>query len=333
MSAGQVESSFQWVFVLLAGAVFITFFFMLIRGCVQQGEERTQGLSLDASSLLLERTAWQPDGEVDLAISPSDVSCRSGVLTLSSPNGASPIDRAPAFLSPTLSGQLHAVVRRVEIRQQGVPPIPLGSALLGFDDQAYYLVATDATGGYPEFEALVPSASLRRVGSDALSDPIRLAAALPKTARTAIIVSDSGDGLVRNAAVSAIPDSVRVLGVSITEGSASFFSRAGGAMVAVRELPAEHPLLAIAAAVCGDPALYACSHAQLEDRALRLAALYEARALAIADNLEGSACEPMLRDAAGILNSSEDLAALLASGRDLSGVQFALVSKSCPVIA
>lgn len=326
MRRGQLESPFQWVFVILAGGAFLVFFFILLRGCTQQGEERIQGLSLQAASMRLQSAAWNPDSTTRLSIPESTASCPAGILTLHTDDSQVSLERTPAFLPPLLTGGISAFTRRVSLGSE----IPIGNVLYGLDDGTYYLVVVDSRGGYPLLENLEHE-NIIRVRLDDLDDPDLLAEEVPGGAKTVIIVTDENPGYIRNAAVGGMPEDVLVLGVAVTD-SVNFYRRSGAEMEAVSRLPLEHELLGLGAVISGEPMLYRCARGAFELRALRLAALYKDRAEDLSADISSASCAVTYERAVELLGT-DDLGQLFDKGEQLASFQNSLLQRSCPVIA
>lgn len=320
MRRGQLESAFQWIFVVLAGGAFLVFFFVLLRGCTQQGEERVQGLSLQAASEFLESQAWQEESTTRVTLPSASVYCPAGTVTLSTERAQAGLSGLPGFISPSIGGRSTVLTKPVRLHDE----LPIGNVIYVMDGSTYYLVIVDSRGGYGLLEE-TGAENIVRVPLDDIRDPDRLAARVPRSARTVILVTDKNAGYISNADVSGIDADTSVLGVHAAD-SASFYERRDGAMRPVARLPAVHELLALGAAVSGDPALYRCGHAHFTARAERLAQVYSERAAELAQ--EAPRCADLLLEAEQRLGGE-----LFSEGRRLASLQSSLLQRSCPVIA
>lgn len=328
---GQVESSFQWVFVLIGGAVFFGLFFVLIRACVDSGESRAQGISLALAASMLEEGAWQGTSSSSRAVQPAAVSCAGGSsIVLSSERQSATLDRAPVFLPAGIGGVLGIASAQVGI-QRGDAVMRLANVLYAHDEDTYYLVIPGEDGKRLD---LGPNA--RELGD--VGNPDEVARLVPGGARAAIIVSGGAIDLA-HVDVSGIPQAVRVTGVMLGEGQAAFYTRSGGRLVQGERLPYQAEELALGAAVTGDPGLYTCGKAGLAMRMRYVTVVHQTRAAAL-KGISGPNCGGLLSDAETMLREinaqatdDEYLTALFGNAYRLASLQSALRAASCPVIA
>ncbi len=336
---GQLESSFQWIFVLIAGGAFLFLTVVLFRSCTQHGEAAASGAVAGDLASQLESLAWQQETYANASAEGVRFSCVGDVLTVSSGDASSPIGEASVFLPPEMHGTLRMATRQLSLSAQGSPEIALGSALYGVDDGTYYLVLRDAGTDPVDLEGIFGlSANIVSLDAADVSDPAKLAARVPQTARAVVLVSPT-TAYVANAGISRLPPGAALRAVVISSGQAQFYDTQGDTMRAIARMPAEDPMLALGAAVSSSPDAYACARSRLIDRARRLTRIYELRAASLSREPSLSQCATALNDTSALLaqidakNGTDYLGAVLGAERTLSSMQSSLRSRSCPVIA
>jgi hypothetical protein len=102
---GQVEPSFQWIFVLIAGAVFLAIFLFAFKSCTQTGQERMQSHGVKSAALRISGDAWKPEFNDSVTMPQVSVSCPANATIILTPRAdgaqvSAPLDRVPAFLPP-----------------------------------------------------------------------------------------------------------------------------------------------------------------------------------------------------------------------------------------
>jgi hypothetical protein len=147
MNKGQLETSYQWIFVLLAGGAFLLMFGFGIRGCAQTGELAAQSGDLRYVARTLSLTAWQPNTYVNISFPETRVSCQGTIILSTADDNPvrQNLDGVPAFLSTELEGPTRIVTS--EILFSTTPKISTGTVLYGLDEDTTYIIVKSGTLG------------------------------------------------------------------------------------------------------------------------------------------------------------------------------------------
>lgn len=296
---GQLEISFQWIFVVLAGGAFLVIFFLLFRSCTNQGDEQVQASVLKYQAATINGAVWQP-GEKSSTLD-AIPACAGGTPTLNKNDLALPIT-VPAFLSPTL-GKTTIVTKEIALSAPATPTLPLGNVLYGIDLSTNYYVVKDSDEKYKELIAFLPQVK----AADTIPDDAIVASYRPFTTE---------DGKY---------------GVSFTEEQVTFYSKGPSGWVEVKTVPAAGIVLQAGALIAADPVIFGCAKEQLVRRVTYLQTLYSARISA----LPASDCTPTLAAANTVLSRSAATDLLNPDSQNslqLVRYQQALNGMRCPVI-
>ncbi|MDD9953875.1 MAG: hypothetical protein OXR66_06080 [Candidatus Woesearchaeota archaeon] len=316
---GQLESSFQWIFVLVAGSIFLILFGLLARGCVQATETKTTGLSVSTAATRLTSLAWQPTLTTEVSLI-GDLSCPAGTLTLTHDSATASID-APTFLPPSLNGR--SEIETQQLALTATPSIPLGNVLYAYDADTVYLILAQGTF---EHGTVIPATA-----QDTLASHIS------STTKTLVLLTAAGRGYIENAALDSIPATVDVRGVAREGNEMIFFERRNGIMKSTGAIPYLHEALAIGAFVSADIRNFACARAEVIERMRALTVIYEQRTQMLLDRMPTNTCTQFLEAAQTLLeemntkNNAAYIDAVFAP--ELPAQQSALTYASCPVIA
>lgn len=362
---GQLEISFQWIYVLIAGGSFLVLFFFIIKGCSDSGTAAASASSLKTAATALTGIAWQTGTRMNMTMPEAEVICPAGSLSLSNGENVVSMDRLPAFLPPSVGGRTRIITSEVTLARSQIPAIPLGSVLYGIDENTRYLLVTDGSG--PRGAAAAAMAT--RIGA-LLSHPnVRVgtsselaALQLPRTTKTIIVARFDGEAsssaLSSLPVLSSIPPNTKVYGLVMNQNAQTVtFSSWDGAMYTTANVAGSvggvsvyyGDALAAGAIVAGKRSTFDCGKTALVDRMRRLTGIYESRAATLKSDLDVSVeCRAKIGEghaALGALNAmiSTDfyLEALLGqggrpgspSGASLLDTQDGLYVMNCPVIA
>lgn len=346
-SKGQLGSSFQWIFVIIGGGVFLVFFFFVIKSCTDTGDDRIEAISLFSAGEKLKAAAWQGDTVQNISIEPSYVSCPTGsAVTLSTISGNTPVtlDDAPVFLPPELSGRLSMVTRQVVIGENTESPMVLGGSVYGLDENTHYFIIQDIAGQYRKVYDLLPrTKNIRLVFMDDVINPDSFKT--PRSATTAVVVTPSTAVALEQVVLPDEPQ--RFLGVALDPvythggGIVSFYTRNGDRLAKKASDIYVARQLGAGAAIAGSATNYKCANKAFTDRMRYTTLLYEARANELANTPEVNIlCQAGLNAATNILltinsqQSDEEYREVFS--RDswkLMNAQISLLDSACPVIA
>jgi hypothetical protein len=299
---GQLEVSFQWVYVLLAGGAFLVMFFFIFRACTTQGEDRIQTSALTVQTQSLNAIVWRA-GEKNITLDSIPV-CAGGTLTLTK-DGKSLQLNAPAFLSPKL-GKSTAVTKEVALQASGTPALPFGNVVYVMDQSTPYYVIMDANQQYKEITTLLPQVKTLTAES-----------VIPANAIVASYGSLNGKG--------------GKYGVAFTDDEIIFYAKGSSGLQEVRRLSGAGAFLRAGALIAATPELYSCAKDQAAKRASYLQALYSERI----GELPESDCTQTLLEANQTLARAAPTAFLDGTSPDATKLllyQQALNGMGCPVI-
>jgi hypothetical protein len=319
---GQVEVTFHWMYVLIAGGAFLLIFFFAMRSCTQATEERADTLQIRSAASTISLLAWQPRVNTSLYLKGVQVSCPAGTLTLSSGQESTPLDQIPAFLSPELDGDVQFITQDLAI--ETLPQIQLGNALYGIDQDTYYLIVRgQATNRLSE---ILSSRQVKQINEEDLASELR---AVPLTAKAIVIASEHlPDDNILTISETAVYWVALQQSLSFYERQGQRFSQTGTASYAGDELAA-------GAVVAAKVQSYRCAAASVATRARNVLLVAQERSKSM--ELSQS-CQPHHArvqaelDELAAKKGVEYLASALSSST-LKSEQRALYEISCPVIA
>lgn len=298
---GQLELSYQWIFVLLAGGTFLIMFFLLFKSCSQQGDERTQASTIKAQAAIINAAAWQT-GERNRSFDAS-ASCTGGTLTIAK-GGASALITVPAFLSPQLTRSL-IVTREISLSAPGTPELPFGNAVYVIDQTTHYYMLKDAAERYRMIAALVPVNVVER------NDPL------------------PGDAVVGS--FDPLDGRQGRYGVSFGADDITFYVNDGDGLRPFKTVAAQGEFLQAGALIAANPETFSCTKGQLVKRASYLQSLYSDRLGA----LTGADCASMLSETKSYLDQTAPQLLLSPRSQEaqrLLSYQQTLHGMGCPVI-
>jgi hypothetical protein len=311
---GQLEISFQWIYVVIAGGAFLLIFFLVFKGCVEAGEQQAQVSNVRTAANAIGTQSWQ-EGARNITLN-ADVSCVGGVLTLRSNDAASQLEQVPAFLSPLLHGQSLLITEEVNLEQYGTPSIRLGNVLYGIDRNTRYYIVRDAGNRHERLAEHVAAPNIKTVDSFASITDV------PSTTNGVVIVAWSAPPPTLQ-----VPDvPVYVLWVR-SDTEIEFRTYDGGYTIAGTSSYGGDYMLA-GAMVSGRKSSYDCSKQNFYKRTRDVLDVYARRNQAILPQVPES-CRQQLQQADPLLRG--DIEALFSS--NIMRIQAALNSMSCPVVA
>jgi hypothetical protein len=299
---GQLEVSFQWVYVLLAGGAFLVMFFFIFRACTTQGEDRIQTSALTAQTQALNAVVWQT-GEKNMTLDAIPV-CAEGTLMLTKDDKSLQLN-APAFVSPKI-GKSTAVTKEVALHASGIPALPFGNVVYVIDQSTPYYIIVDADQQYKEITTLLPQ--VKTLAAESV---------VPANAIVASYESLSGKG--------------GKYGVTFTDEEIIFYAKSSNGLQEVRRLTGAGVFLRAGALITATPETYSCAKDQAAKRAGYLQALYSERI----GELPESECTQTLLEANQALARAAPTAFLDVTSSDATKLllyQQALNGMGCPVI-
>jgi hypothetical protein len=299
---GQLEISFQWLYVLLAGGAFLVMFFFVFRACTQQGDERMQVGALRTQAASLNSFSWQL-GERNITLD-ANAACIGGSLLLTKEDTSSSLN-GPIFLSPKLAKSTSSTKEFV-LSMPGVPALPLGNIEYVIDQSTQYYILTDAGQKYKEITAILPQVRT-----------IAPSASIPADAIVASYDSLSGKS--------------GRYGISFTDDEIIFYSRTSNGLQEVRRIKSSGAPLRAGALIAATPESYSCTKDQIVKRASYLQNLYSRRIGALPE----SDCTPTLIEANNTLTQATPLSLLDPDSQSAQRVllyQQTLNGMGCPVI-
>jgi hypothetical protein len=335
MSKGQLEVSFQWIFVLIAGAVFLFIFFFAIRACTNTGDARLQTTSVVRSASVLSGATWYPQVNTSVTMPDVDVTCPAETLTIST-RASNPmrgqLDRVPAFLPPRMSGPTRILTRDVAVPAS--PPIRLGSVMYALDGRMQYLIVGSATEQARITNVLGAAGNIKPITMGQLNAEL---GAIPPTSTAVVVVTFATSPPMLNiAAAGETP--VYVVRIDDTAKTVSFSSRQSSGMLSaavVEEFNGD--LLAVGAAVAGRPDTYRCAKNNLITRSRYLSSVMADRATSLSTTELSDYCKERLIEASAELSAIKVagdpiLLQRLLTRNTLSAKQQALYENACPVV-
>lgn len=341
MRRGQTESSFQWLFVLIAGGILFLLFGVLIRSCTQAGPSSAEGLALSSVEQKISSAAWQGESQIEIFLPEAEVVCPSqGSLTFIGPTQQASVDDVPVFISPGIGGEATLKSSPLLLQQSDVP-IVLGTAVYVIDHTTAYLFVQDRENRVAELVAAVPSPRTKIIDASRLQ---YLAAEIPDGSSRVVVIALQ-DGLLGNADLTGVDEEIDVFGIvllptSASGGSIRFFSHQANAFRESARGQYPNAVLGVGAIISGNSEMYSCGEHVVAKRTRLLTELYASRANALGESSLDAVCIGYLNDAKTIfsqaLEQDEDaafLAALFSSAQRLTALQGALRAASCPVIA
>jgi hypothetical protein len=326
---GQLEVSFQWVYVLIAGGAFLLMFFFVFKSCTESGDERAQGMSVRATANAISLAAWQ-EGSVNFTFA-ADVSCVGDVLTLQALEGTarSQLDQVPAFLPPRLAGKSNVVTREVALTQTGVPSIRLGNVVYALDERTRYYVQRSHETRLKHVLGNSPSI----IYVDSFSN-----LQVPGGVETVVLV---GDNLP---AVTLPQTKAKVYGVTLSEPQAIFYTASNDRLGSPKVELYTGDYMMVGAVVAARPQTYRCAKENFARRTGAVLGIYHTRNENLAIDFQNipdprtQVCiEPLMRANLLIFNLIDGRSARLddlsTATTPLMTHQRTLQGLGCPVIA
>lgn len=319
---GQLDISFQWIYVIMAGGAFLILFLLIFKACTQGEERRSDAVTVRTAATMLSAAAWEPESLRNLTVE-ADVSCVGGVLTLSRGEVYSQIERTPVFLPPRLDGRISTMVVPITHEADGTPAIAYGNVLYVIDENTHYYV----------FDGIsVPGRNVHEIaatGAQALTalenEPV------PEGAAAIVIVSRETDlTSVR------LPDTrAAAYGVNVDAGIVRFYGRSGNALALRNTTTYQGDELMAGAIISGSAETYTCSKRNFAQRVRGITNIYAERATMLLASGQPAACNNELGVALQVWPAGLDDDTLLSRIRDprLLTAQRTLHELDCPVIA
>lgn len=346
--AGQTESSFQWIFVLVAGIALLLLLLGFARSCTQTGETSLRQGDAQAAASRLASVAWDGNARQDLSLPDAAVDCRAGTISLEMEDASATLDRAPTYLPPTLGGDAQAVTRSIALGDGTPAPFPLGGVAFVLDERTVYLLVDDSAGvGSRMWDTLPQSDQLVRITVADLERPIVLAEAVPGSPRTIIIAYVSSTAILSNVDTTRFAAGTDVRGVALQPknqhgGVATFYTSDGTHLVLGGAVPYAHETMGVGMVIAGDREVAWCATAAFAMRARTLVRIAADRAESLSTRVLDPACATTLTEASVMLDAMAQqpsdagfLDRLFASERDILTIQNVLLSRpgSCPGVA
>jgi hypothetical protein len=320
----QVEASFQWIYVILAGGAMLVMFFFVLRSCTQTGGEQVSSSVLRSTGTVLSSSVWQEQTERNVTMPELSVICTAGTLTLSQGDAAFGLDNAPMFLSPELDGRTRLASKDLYLAT--TPTLRYGSVLYAISQQTQYYIFKDPALRHEKIAAVLGrSANVRYIDNVnqilATEDPI------------VIVRFDS----LSDQAAAAQRTSGKAYWLTITATELQFYEKQASAFVPTGKAPVVGDLFTAGAAVSGRFSLYRCSRANIAGRMQKATAVYAERSTKLSSD-SADACKPKQAAAASELVTMQALdpdayIARALSSTVLSDAQRYLYENRCPVIA
>jgi hypothetical protein len=347
---GQTESSFQWVFVLVAGIALLLMLLGFMRSCSQSAQQEGASGDLRSAASRLSSVAWQGASQQNVTLPDADVVCRAGVITLETGSAQTGLDRAPIYLPPAVGGRAQVVTRDLVVGAGTPAPFPVGGVAYALDEKSMYLVVQDSAGASESLLRDLPASPLiARVGLRDLTDAQALANAVKGSPRTIVLVISGSEADLANADVSAISSLVDVRGVALQQrtlhgGIASFYKRdaVSGKLSLAGSAPYAHKRIAVGMVVSADRELSRCATDAIADRARTIVAINAFRADALVSETRDPVCGQLLEQGAELLmpialqeGTAPLLDALFSAERDIVALQGSMLTRpgECPGVA
>lgn len=150
----QLEASFQWIYVIIAGGTFLLLSFFIFRSCATSSQNINSANSFDSGVTSLDSLAWQvsPKSSVSSVSFPDSVAiCPAGTITLKDNKLQKSLDRMPIFISPSVGDNTTIFTREVSLPASGA--LRLGTMVYAVDSRIEYLIIDEknngATSAYP----------------------------------------------------------------------------------------------------------------------------------------------------------------------------------------
>jgi|GEM_PF-4028395 len=182
---GQIESSFQWIYVLVAGGSFLIIFFFLIRGCTDQNQDETSAYALSQTANKLSTAVLQGNTQANTTLAESRMRCPAGTLAVTSKERSSPVASFPIFTPQYVGGTAQLRSEDVFISTANAPPIRVGNVLYVIDQDTFYYVEQDVAIEHPKALKAIASSNVRVV-------PLLSAVLVPDGAKHVVFVTKSG---------------------------------------------------------------------------------------------------------------------------------------------
>ncbi len=284
---GQMESSFQWVYVIIAGGSFLLIFFMLFRSCSSAGEIKQDAQAITATATALSSVGWQSNLQKNFSVPEVSVLCPVGSLTLHSTGAKSidkPIDRVPIFFSSNMGGLLRVIMRNISIDMGSSGSISYGTVGYAIDANTYYFLIKDdddhssAFSQGKKFYESINGTNIKFVKYDSLEVELNK---IPSSAHGVVIVAfdarntDTIDSLIANI-------DPKITFVRLQGNSIEFFKKSGTRLVSEGSTTNIDSRFALGAIVSGDKVLYLCTKNVILERARKITIIYGLRAEQIA---------------------------------------------------
>jgi len=345
--AGQTETSFQWVFVLIAGIALLLLFLMLVRGVSRTGEEQATAGDLRAAASLMASLAWEGSSVRNVTLPEARVACRAGALTLEAGTATVGVDSAPIYLPPTVGGRARIVTRDLALGDGTPAPFPFGGVAYALDARTAYLIVEDQRGLGDSLIRDLPDANIARVQVDDLDRPGALAGAVQGTPRTIVLVIVGTDADLARANISGLPATADVRGVALQPrsergGVATFFARDAGRLAPVGGAPYAHDRIGVGMVIAADRDAAWCATDVAAERARAIVAIAAVRAGELSPEVADPACGALLGQAADLLDAVASRAgtgafldALVGAEPDIIALQGNLLTRpgDCPGVA
>ena len=332
---GQLEISFQWIFVLIAGGTFLFLFIFALRSCTQSGDTRLQTTSVARAASIIGGAVWYPQVNTTVQMPDVTASCPADTITLSTTSAnpvRSPLDQVPAFLPSRMKGTLRIVTKDVLVPAS--PPIRLGSVLYAIDDHTYYFLISDGQNNQNRIVSVLGTGSNIKVTT--LANLAAQLATVPATGDSVVVVGfapwpPQPFPAAGSVAVHWVQFNDTLKKVTFRDRQPDGTLSGGGNDDFVGDF------LVTGAVVTGNLPLYRCAKANLVTRIRYLLTIMGGRADAL--KAQSASCAAHLEDARVILNTlnattttdSSMLQGLLTRG-PLSMKQQSLYENACPVI-
>ena len=309
---GQLEVSFQWIYVVLAGGAFLLMFFFVFKGCTDANEQQISTGSVRSAATAISSAVWQ-EAQRNITLD-ADVACVGEVLTLRTDSASTQLEQAPAFLSPALKGEVFLLTREVNIRQQGTPSIRLGNVVYGIDANTHYYVIKDQSRRYEDVLEL----SVRNIRLAEQVQNIKV----PSTANALVIISWSQPQIPQ-------APNIPVYAVWVKSPTqVEFLKVEDGRLVSKGVSNYENQEMLLGAVIAAQYSTYECGKRNFFGRAQQVIDIYNMRV----DDLRGEvdeSCRPTLQQASSILSGS--VSSIMTSS--IMSQQATLNGLGCPVVA
>jgi len=343
---GQTESSFQWIFVLVAGIALLLLLLGFARSCTTAGDAAVRQGDAQAAASRLSSVAWEGNAKQEISLPDATIACRAGTISVEMEAARATLDRVPIYLPPTVGGDATVVTRAIALGERTPAPFPLGGVAFVLDDRTVYFLVDDAAGaGTALWDTLPSSPSLVRITVADLNRASTLD--IPGSPRTMVFAIVGEEASLANVDISGLPGGVEVRGVALkpdssTGGRATFYTSDGETLVAGTSIiPYAHETMALGMVIAADREVAWCATTAFALRARMLVRIAEMRATMLSSH-QDTVCGATLGEAATLLRGMRTppgdaafLSGLFASERAILVLQNTLLSRpgSCPGVA